>query len=71
MLFSWKRCLPPGGAQPKGGAMDVFECAAYATVIQVAIWLLLVVIKTLNRIGRMVLKGKEKPGRHSNQSRVQ
>ena len=27
--------------------MDVFECAAYATVIQVAIWLLLVVIKTL------------------------
>ena len=51
--------------------MDGFECAAYATVIQVAIWLLLVVIKTLNRIGRMVLKGKEKPGRHSNQSRVQ
>ncbi len=51
--------------------MDVFECAAYATVIQVAIWLLLVVIKTLNRIRRMVLEGKKKPGPASKQSRVQ
>ena len=39
--------------------MDVFGCAALATIIQVAIWLLLVVIKTINRVRQIVL-GKEK-----------
>ncbi len=42
--------------------MDVFEYAAYATIIQVAIWVVLVVIKTLNRIRQRVLAGKKKPG---------
>lgn len=39
--------------------MDVIECAAFATIIQVAIWLMLVVIKTLNRIRQMVLEKRE------------
>lgn len=50
--------------------MDVFECAAYATIVEVAIWLLLVVIKALDRIRRMVWKGKEKPGRDSQRPRA-
>lgn len=39
--------------------MDVFECAAVATIVQVAIWLLLVVIKTLDRV-RQVVSDKRK-----------
>lgn len=49
--------------------MDVFELAAYATIVQVAIWLLLVVIKTLIRLWRMV-RGKEKPGTQARVHRV-
>lgn len=41
--------------------MDVFECAAVATAIQVAIWLVLVAIKTLDRVRRIV-QGKKKAG---------
>lgn len=50
--------------------MDVVECAAVATIIQVAIWLLLVVIKTLYRIRQVVIEGKEKPGAASKPPRV-
>ena len=39
--------------------MDVFELAALATIVQVAIWLMLVVIKTLNRIRQMVLEKRK------------
>ena len=50
--------------------MSVFELAAFATIVQVAIWLLLVVIKTLIKVRRMVKEGKEKPGSHSKDHRV-
>ncbi len=50
--------------------MDVFELAASATVVQAAIWLLLVVIKTLTRMWRMVWESKRKPGAHSKDRRV-
>lgn len=50
--------------------MDVFECAALATIIQVATWLLLVAIKTLDRMRRMVREGKERPGTASKPPRV-
>ena len=39
--------------------MDVFELAALATIVQVATWLLLVAIKTLDRIRQMVLEKRK------------
>ena len=50
--------------------MDVFEPAALATIVQVAIWLFLVVIKTLRGVWQMVRNGKEKPGEPSRNHRV-
>lgn len=50
--------------------MNVFELAAFCTIVQVAIWLLLVVIKTLRGIWRMVRKDKEKPGTPTRDHRV-
>ena len=50
--------------------MDVFELAACATIVQVAIWLLLVAIKTLIQVRRMVKGEKENPGSPSKDDRV-
>lgn len=50
--------------------MDVFEVAAFATILQVCLWLLLEVVKTLKRIWQMVRNGKEKPGHHRKGNRV-
>lgn len=50
--------------------MDVFECAALATIVQVAIWLMPIAIKTLDRIRQMVMKGREKPGNATKHPRV-
>lgn len=50
--------------------MNVFELAAYATIVQVAVWLFLVVIKALIELRRMVKGSKEKPGKGLRNRRV-
>ncbi len=42
--------------------MDVFELAAVSTIVQVAIWLALVAIKTLNRIRQKVTEKRKSRG---------
>ena len=63
-------CHPGGASGVRRYRMDVFEPAALATIVQVAIWLFLVVIKTLRGVWQMVRNGKEKPGEPSRNHRV-
>ncbi len=51
--------------------MDVFELAALATIVQVAIWLVSGAIKTLRGVWQMARNGKEKPGVPSKDHRVE
>ena len=63
-------CLPDG-APTKAKCLDgTYLTCRRATIAQVAIWLLLVAIKTLDRIRQMVRGAEKKPGNATKRPRV-